>query len=215
MKIIIVGCGKLGSSLALELEKEGHEITVISDDPGQFAHLGTDFSGRKIEGYGIDRDTLEDAGINRVDGIIACTESDEKNAVVARIARSYYHVPKVISRLFDSRKASIYNALGIQVIASTNWAIARTKEILTASGLETVLSIGNGPIEIVRAEVPELLIGRSVIDVTRMGEIRVAAISRGNKSMFPVHGTVFEKNDIIYFAVISQSMETLRHILGL
>lgn len=215
MKIIIVGCGKLGSTLALELERDGNEITVINDDPRQFVHLGAGFGGRKIEGYGIDKDTLEEAGIARADGIIACTESDEKNAVVARIARTYYHVPKVISRLFDSRKAAIYNALGVQVIASTNWAIARTKEILTASSLETVLSIGNGPIEIVRVEVPELLVGRSVMDVIKMGEIRVAAISRGNQSMFPLHGTVFEKHDIIYFAVISQSMETLRHILGL
>lgn len=215
MKIIIVGCGKLGSSLALELEHEGNEITVISEDPKQFMRLGTKFKGTKLQGLGFDKDTLEKAGINRVDGLIACTESDEKNAVVAKMARTNYRVPKVISRLFDSRKVSIYNALGIQVIASTNWAIARTKEILAASRLETVLSIGNEPIEIVRVEVPELLIGRPVIDITKSGQIHVVAISRGNQSIFPVQGTLLEKEDIVYFAVASDAMRTLKHMLGM
>lgn len=215
MKIIIVGCGKLGSSLALFLEKQNHDITVITSEESQFKRLGSAFKGRKILGLGIDKATLESANIQRVDCVIACTESDETNAVVGRMARAFYKVPKVIARLFDREKVSIYNTLGIQVIATTNWALARTQEILTTSHLEPVLTIGNGPLDVVRVQVPELLIGKSVRDLSKLGEIQVNAVNRGNKAFIPVSGTTLEKGDILYITVMSDAMATLKHMLGL
>lgn len=215
MKIIIVGCGKLGSSLARYLDHEKNEVTVISDDEKQFKKLGSDFGGKTIVGFGIDKKTLEAANIRRSDGVIACTESDETNAVVARIARSFYRVPKVIARLFDQEKVSIYNTLGIQVIATTNWAIGRTKEILTSSDIEPVLSIGNNRLEVVRIQVPELLVGRSVREISKLGQIQVNAVSRQNRDFIPVSGTVMEKGDILYITVTSEALPTLHTMLGL
>lgn len=215
MKIIVVGCGKLGSSLANYLDKKGNEVTVISSDETKFKKLSPDFKGKIIAGLEIDKETLVSANIERVDAVIACTESDETNAVVARMARAFFSVPKVIARLFDQQKVSIYNALGIQVIASTDWAIGRTREILTSTSLEAVLSIGNEGLKVVRIEVPELLVGKHVGDITRIGEIAVTAISRINDSIIPVSGTILEKGDVLYITVVPEATKLLKSILGM
>ena len=113
MNVIIVGCGKLGSGLALSLDKKKHAVTVIDTDSTKCALLGDKFQGRKITGVGFDKDVMERAGIKMADAVIACTINDETNALVGRIARNIYRVPRVISRLYDPRKAEIYQALGI------------------------------------------------------------------------------------------------------
>lgn len=215
MKIIIAGCGKLGSSLANSLNSMGNKVTVISREAKDLRRLSKDFKGEKITGAEIDKDTLMRAKIDKVDAVIACTENDEINAVVARLSRVFFKVPKVIARLFDQNKVTIYNTMGIQVIASTNWAIERTKEILFSSSLEPVLDVGNEGLKVMRIEVPSLLVGKNVGDVNKPGEIQVVAISRQNRSILPLSGMDFMKGDIIYIAVTPESVGILKNILGL
>lgn len=215
MKIIIVGCGRLGSGLAAELIDSGEDVTVVCSEPERFRLLGDDFPGSTISGVEFDKEVLEKAGIKRADSLISCTESDETNALVARIAKNHYKVPKVIARLYDKRKVDIYNALGIQVIATTTWGISRVKELLTFSHIEQVMSIGNSPVEIIRVEIPELLAGKSIRSAFPMNDIRVIAISRGNHSFIPNASTKMQSHDIMYFSVMPGSIEELRRALDM
>jgi trk system potassium uptake protein len=215
MKVIIVGCGKLGSGLAQNLIKKGHHVTVIDNNPEAFHLLGKEFKGKTIEGVGFDRDILEQAQIRLADAIVACSKSDEANALIGRIARNVYKVPHVISRLYDPRKAEIYRSLGIQTISTTTWGVQRATEMLSYDQLDSVLTIGNSNVEVIRIETPALLVGRTVNELTVLGETQVVAISRENKTFLPTMGTPLQKHDIIYIAVLATSAKRLKSLLGL
>ncbi|SBV94739.1 Trk system potassium uptake protein TrkA, N-terminal domain protein [uncultured Eubacteriales bacterium] len=215
MKIIIVGCGRNGSGLAQSLSKAGHAITVIDSNASAFSQLGPDFKGKTIEGIGFDRDILTLAKIDRTDALAAFTSSDESNAVIARIAREIYHVPKVVARLYDRDKAEIYKQLGIQTLSSTTWGIKRASDLLTHTPLDAVFSFGNGDVELVKIEVPSVIAGRKVNDLTVLGDIHVVAIERGNKTILPTSGTVFQRRDILYIAAAISSGGQLKKLLGL
>jgi trk system potassium uptake protein TrkA len=215
MKIIIVGCGRIGSGLAQSLSRGGHTVTVIDLNPAAFDLLSPSFKGQKVAGFGFDRDVLLQAGIERADALAAVTSSDEANAVIARLASQVFRVPKVVAQLYDQRKADIYNRLGLQTIDPTAWGIRRAADLLCYSPLSTVMSIGNGGVEIVEAEVPALLVGRTVRDLTVTGEIVVTAINRRNRTFLPSLGTQFENRDVLHIAVAAGSSERLRGLLGL
>lgn len=215
MKILIVGCGRLGSGLAEDLANEGHDITVISHVKEQFQSLESVFQGILVEGVEFDREVLEKAGIATADSLIACTESDVTNALVARIARNNYQVPKVIARLYEQRKVTIYNALGIQVIATTNWGITRAKELLTFNHLDTVASVGNAPVEILKVHIPTLLAGTRIREAFPMAEVRIVALTRGNETMIPSNEHRLAKDDLLYVAVLPESIDKLKRVLSL
>lgn len=215
VKVIIVGCGKLGSGLALNLIQKGNKVTVIDSNAEAFDLLGKNFSGETILGIGFDKDILEQAQIKKADAIVACSKSDEANALIGRISKNIYKVPQVISRLYDPRKAEIYRSLGIQTISTTTWGVSRCIEMLSYNQLDIVLTIGNNNVEIVRIETPALLIGKTVNELTAIGEIQVVAISRGNKTILPTLGTALQKNDVVYISVITSSINRLKILLGL
>lgn len=215
MKVIIVGCGKMGSGLALELVKKGHLVTVVGDSIDEFSLLGKGFPGETIVGVGFDKQILEQAGIQRADAIVACTKSDETNAVIGRISRNIYRVPRVISRLYDPRKAEIYRTLGIQTIATTSWGVKHAIELLSYDQLDGVMSLGNGDVDILRVETTELLVGKKIADLTVPGEFHIVAVSRQNRTFLPTLGTQLEKGDVVYFSVLGTSQKKLKHVLGL
>lgn len=215
MKVIIVGLGRMGTGLSLNLLKKGHQVTVIDNDPEAFGALGKDFKGTTVIGYGFDRDVLSKAKVDKVDAVVACTESDEINAVVARIAKNVYRVPRVIARLYDPRKAEIYRRLGIQTISTTTWGIERATEILTYNQLDSVYEMGNGKVNLVRIEVPSLLVGHTVNEITVVGEIGVVTISRSNKAFIPTLGTILEAEDILYLTVNYTATDKLKSMLDL
>jgi trk system potassium uptake protein TrkA len=215
MKVIIVGLGRMGTGLSLNLMKKGHQVTVIDTDAEAFERLGKDFQGARIQGFGFDREVLNKAKIDKVDAVVACTESDEINAVVARVAKNIYRVPRVVARLYDARKAEIYRRLGIQTISTTSWGIERATEILTYNQLDSVYEMGNGKVNIVRIEIPALLVGRKVQELTIIGEINVISVSRANKTFIPTLGTILEAEDILYLTVNYTATDKLKSMLGL
>lgn len=215
MKIIVVGCGRNGSGLAEALSKGGHAVTVIDSNPAAFSQLGNGFHGKTVQGVGFDRDVLMKAEIDRSDAVAAFTASDESNAVIARMAREIYHVPKVVARLYDRRKAEIYKRLGVQTLSSTTWGIKRAADILSYSPLNAVFSFGNGDVELVKIEVPSLVAGRRVNDLTVLGDIHVVAIERGNRTLLPTAGTTFQRGDMLYIAAAVTAGGQLKKLLGL
>jgi trk system potassium uptake protein TrkA len=214
MKVIIVGCGKMGSGLALELVKKGHRVTVVGTSMEEFSMLGIGFQGETIVGVGFDQQVLEQAGIKRADAIVACTKSDETNAVIGRISRNIYKVPRVISRLYDPRKAEIYRSLGIQTIATTSWGVKHAMELLSYDQLDGVTSLGNGDVDIIRVETTEMLVGKKIADLTVAGEFHVVAVSRQNQTFLQTLGTQLQKGDVVYFSVLGTSQKKLKHMLG-
>lgn len=213
MKVIIVGCGKLGSGLAIGLSQKGHSVTVIDSDPEAFRLLGDNFKGKTIVGIGFDRDILERAQIRMADAIISCSKSDDTNALIGRISRNIYRVPRVISRLYDPRSAEIYRSLGIQTISTTTWGVQQATEMLSYNQFDSIVNIGD--VEIVRVETPGLLVGRTVNELTVLSEIQVVSIVRQNKTFMPTRGTILQNHDIIYIAVLSASISKLKKLLGL
>ncbi len=127
---------------------------------------------------------------------------------------NFFHVPRVVARLYDVRQAEIYKRLGIQTIAPTGWGINRIADLLLYTPLETVFSIGSGEVELVAADVPLLLVGKTVRDLTVVGEIHIVALTRANKTFLPTLGTIFQEQDLLHLAVLATSTSRLREILG-
>lgn len=215
MKIIVIGCGRMGAGLAQTLSLQDHAVTVVDADPTAFDRLGPSFNGRTVAGNAIDRETLLAAGMERADGLAAVTASDEANVVAARLALQVFHVPRVVARLYDPRKAEIYRRLGLHTITPVTWGIQRMAELLCYSGLDTVASLGSGEVDVVEAEVPPLLAGRTVTELTVAGEAHVVSISRAGKTFLPMPATVFHRGDLVHVAVLASSAGRLRKLLGL
>jgi trk system potassium uptake protein TrkA len=215
MRIIIIGCGRMGSGLAQTLSLRGHAVTVVDKDPHAFERLGPAFKGKTLAGIGFDRDVLLRAGIERADGLAAVTSSDEANVVAARLASNIFRVPRVVARLYDPRKAEIYRRLGLQTISTVSWGIGQIADLLCYTELEAVLTLGSGGVEVVEARISPLLAGRTVKDLTVPGEIHVVAISRGGNTFLPTLGTVFQDQDQVHLAVLTTSTDRVRTMLGL
>lgn len=215
MKVIVVGLGRMGTGLSRSLAKKGHQVTVIDTNSEALDSLGKNFNGIRIEGFGFDKEILSKAKIDRVDAVVACTDSDEVNAVVARMAKNIYRVPRVIARLYDPKKADVYRRLGIQTISTTAWGIERATEIITFNRLDSVYEMGNGNVNLVRIEIPSLLVGHTVNELTVLGEIHVVSISRDGKTFIPSSGAIFEAADVLYISVIYSAAEKLKSMLDL
>ncbi len=214
MRIIIIGCGRMGAILAQTLSRRYHEVTVVDRDPSSFERLGFSFRGGTVCGGGFEREALLKAGIEKADGLAAVTASDEVNVVAARLARQVFHVPKVVARIYDPLKAEIYQRLGLQNISPVTWGINRIIDLLCYSRMDTVISLGSGEVDIVEAEIPHLLVGRTVNELTVIGEIHVVAISRKGKTFLPTLGTELHEGDLVHLALLAASAERLKALLG-
>ena len=214
MNVIIVGMGFIGSGLAWKLARQGFSVTAVDQDQKALDALGDSFPGKRVCGIGLDRDVLLRAGIDRTDAVVSCMRSDEANIVVAHVARSTFRVPRVIARLYDISKAEAYRRLGIQTISTTDWGIRHACELLTYQEMDTVLEVGSGDVQLVRTDVPALLEGRPVREVSALGEVQVMAISRNNETFIPTLGTLLEHGDVVYAAVASSASGKFAYMLG-
>jgi trk system potassium uptake protein TrkA len=214
MKIMIIGCGRMGAGLALYLQMSDHSVTVTDIDPSAFERLEPGFRGQTFTGDALDRETLIRAGIERADGLAALTPDDSINLVVARLAKEVFQVPKVVARMHDPRKSEIYRRLGVQSVSTVSLGMQRFAELLTFSRLDIVHSLGSGGVGIVESEIPPLFAGRMVHDLTIPGEIQVVAISRGTKTFVPTISTIFQKGDVIHIAVSAAAVDHLKVLMG-
>ncbi len=215
MRLIIMGCGRVGEQLAVLMSEEGHDVAIIDYDAQALARLGPNFKGRRVRGVGFDRDVLLRAGIEEADGFAAMSSSDNANAVAARIARHLFHVPHVVARLFEPERADVYKRLGLVTISSTTWGAERTRELLTHAELDSVRSFGSGEVQLLELDVPSRLVGHSVRDLSVPGEVSVIAITRDDKALLPLLGTIFRTGDILHLAVLSGAMSRVETLLDL
>lgn len=213
MKIIIAGCGRIGSGLANKLSQNQVTLAVIDQDPRTFVHLNGDFKGQKISGIGFDRDALITAGVEQCDALAAVTSNDEANVLIARIARLFFNVPRVVCAIHDPRKSQLYRRLGLMVFDPMSWGVNRVADLISFSHFKVSMSMGDA--DIVEIEIPTLLAGRKVSDLTIPGEITVISINRGNQTIIPLLNTAFEDRDRLHLVVASRSVHKLESLLGL
>ncbi len=213
MRVVIIGCGRMGAGLAQVMSIRGHSVTVIDKDPDAFRRLPPNFKGRTVVGVGFDKDVLQTAGIEQTDALAAVTASDEANVVAARIARQIYKVPKVVARLYDPAEAEAYDRLGLENIAPISWGISKIADLLSHSNLDVEMSLGTGQVNLVVATAPPILEGKTVNMLTIPAEVHVIAINRSGRTFLPTLGTVFQAGDQIHLAVLASAMNQLDQML--
>jgi trk/ktr system potassium uptake protein len=214
MRVVVMGCGRLGGKVAGMLDAEGHQVAVIDRNPEVFASLRSSFSGETITGFGYDRHILESARINRADAFIAATAGDNRNIVAALIAKRRFRVPIVIARIYDPDRAHIYLRQGIRTVSPVEWSAGRIGDILLHAEIETEQEYGNGEVAQIRVIIPPHLVGRTVQEVTVVGEIVVSVIVRGGAARFPTLGTPFEAGDVVRFVVAREAYQRFESFLG-
>lgn len=215
MRVIVMGCGRVGSQLSRLLLDEGHDVTVIDQEAALFARLGPDFTGKTVRGVGFDRNVLVRAGIEQAEAFVATSASDNANIIAARIARNVFHVPRVVARQQDPRRAEIYRRLGLLTISPTHWGARRIFELLTHADLAPLMTFGNGEVALIAVDTPPTLVGRLVQQLSVPGEVSVVAITREDQAFLPTLGTEFHQGDVIHLVVLAAAMERLEGLLGL
>jgi trk system potassium uptake protein len=214
MKVIIMGCGRVGVQVSTLLSEEGHDVAVIDSNSEALERLGPNFRGRKIRGVGFDRNILVQAGIEDADAFAATSPSDNANIIAARIARNIFHIPRVVARLYDPRRVEIYRRLGLLTISSTTWGAERIREMLTHADLDMIHSFGHGEVELLEMETPSHLVGQTVRNLQISGEISIVTIVRDGKAFIPISGATFQPDDILHLAVLTSAMDRLKEMFG-
>ncbi len=214
MKIIVMGCGRVGSAVSLLFASLGHEVTVIDHGMDVLPRLGTDFKGKIVHGIGFDRDVLIEAGIETAEAFVSASPSDNANIVAARTARNIFHVPRVVARLYDPLRAEIYQRLGLMTISTTNWGAERIMEVITHTDLDVIHLFRDNGTNLIRVEVSARFNGHKVIQMNIPGEVMVIAITRNDQTFIPISGTEFQEGDSAYLTAIPSAMPRLEELLG-
>jgi len=213
VKVIVVGCGRVGATLAGLLAAEGHEMRVIDRRPKAARRLPDNSRIRFHEGNGFSRAVLTAAGIEHADAFVAVTSGDNSNIVSARTAKETYRVPIVLARIHDLRHADIFRDLDIPTIAGVRWTVHQIHRMLLHRHLSPELSFGDGETLLVRSDVPAYLVGRRLTEFDVDGEIRVVEVTRAGHSLIPGHGTSVQAGDLVTFAVAATALGRLRGFL--
>jgi len=213
MRVIIIGCGRVGSELTIQLGKAGHDVTIIDKRASAFDRLPPGFEARTIVGLGFDRELLEEAGVKEADAFISVTNGDNSNIVSARVAREYYHVPKVIARIYDPRRAEIYERLNIPTVATTTWGVKQILLMLSLPREEIKESLAGGDLFRMRVEVPPHLVGKPVRSMNIQGKVLVAGVDRGGHGFIPVDSSSFQQGDVVHFILQKDAVDTLDELL--
>jgi trk system potassium uptake protein len=212
--VIIMGCGRVGSELTVQLCEDGHDVAIVDKRPEAFDRLPPGFNARTFVGLGFDRDVLEAAGIKEADAFIAVSSGDNSNIVSARVALEHYHVPKVIARIYDPRRADIYERLNIPTVATTRWGVKQIQLMLFHNRSEIRESLAGGDLVRLRVPVPPHLIGKPVNSVNVEGKILVIGVSRGGGGFIPTADSTIQTGDFLAVVMYKDGVDMLDEVLA-
>ena len=216
MHVIVVGCGRVGSEVALNLTSSSeHDVIVIDRKVESFRRLGDNFKGTTMVGVGFDRDVLIEAGITPKCAVAAVTSGDNSNILIARVARETFGVKHVVARIYDPRRASIYERLGIATVASVAWTSARVLRHLLASESTPDWIDPSAKFTIVERRVPAAAAGMTVDNVETASEGRVVVLGRFGTASIPTPGTLLQEDDVLHVAVPADHASLLDDALHL
>ena len=208
-----MGCGRVGSTLAVDLEKSGHTVAVIDQNREAFRRLGANFNGRTVAGVGFDRDTLLEAGIEKADAFAAVSNGDNSNILAARVARETFGVKNVVARIYDPGRAEIYQRLGIPTVATVLWTTDQIMRRLTPDGTKSEWRDATGKILLVEVSLHKEWYGESILLIEKNTNARVAFITRLGEALLPDEHTVLQEGDLVHLLVnekqVSETEKTL------
>jgi trk system potassium uptake protein len=215
MNVIVVGCGRVGSQLAYQLSRKGHQVTVVDQVVTAFKNLPPDFVGRKVHGELLSQDILRRAGIEQAEGLAAVTNSDSFNAVVAHLARTAFQVPRIVVRNFDPHWRPFHEAFGLPVVSSSLWTAQRVEELLAEAPLHPVLSLGDGEVKIWELTVPEAWAGRALQDLVAECHYLPVALTRAGRGFLATPEISLEAGDLVHLSATPEGIQSLRNRLNL
>ncbi len=209
MHIVIMGCGRVGSTIAHILEDQGHSVAVIDQDPDAFRKLRPGFKGTKITGIGFDRDVLIEAGVERADAFAAVSSGDNSNVIAARVVRESFGVERVVARIYDPRRAEVYQRLGIPTVATVRWTADQMLRKLLPEGAQPLWRDPTGQIVLAEVAYDDHWLGEKVTALEEAARTRIAFISRLGEAMLPGPGTVLQEGDELYLVTDERDLDRI------
>ncbi|MGW5641852.1 potassium channel family protein [Saccharopolyspora sp. NPDC003752] len=203
MHVVIMGCGRVGASLATALQRLDHTVAVVDKNPQAFHRLGKDFRGQQVTGNGFDRDILVEAGIERATAFAAVSNGDNSNIVSARVARETFGIEHVVARIYDPKRAEVYQRLGIPTVATVPWTTDRFLRMLLPEGVATAWREPSGTVAVLQLPLDDGWVGRRVAELESATGARVAFIMRFGNGVLPDAKTVIQADDTVYVAALS------------
>jgi len=206
---VIMGCGRVGSTLALTVEQRGHSVAVIDQNADAFRRLGAEFGGTTVTGIGFDRAVLSSAGIERADAFAAVSSGDNSNIISARLARETFGVSRVVARIYDAKRAQVYERLGIPTVATIRWAADRMVRHLVPEGTVEVFRDPTSSVSIVEAPLHRDWVGRTVAALEDGTGARVAYLTRFGIGSLATSSTVLQDGDQVFMMVTDDIVEAV------
>jgi trk system potassium uptake protein TrkA len=210
--VVIMGCGRVGASLAAALGRLGHEVAVIDKSQQAFRRLGSDFHGQQVVGVGFDRQVLIEAGIERAGAFAAVSSGDNSNIISARVARENFGVEHVVARIYDHKRAAVYERLGIPTVATVPWTTDRFLRTLLPDGVSSAWRDPSGSVALIQLPLHEGWFGHSVRSLQDATGARVAFIMRFGTAVLPDHKAVLQADDMVYMAARSGTVNEVGSI---
>ena len=210
MHVVVVGCGRVGSELAGALTAAGHSVSVIDKNAKAFGRLPTGFLGERIVGFGFDRDHLAAAGIERADAVAAVTSGDNSNILCARIARETFGVERVVARIYDPRRALIYQRLGISTVATVAWTTDQVlRRLVPASEHAHDWVDPSGRVCLVQRALPRACVGVKLSKLDEPGRFWITAITRFGEAKLVDDATIGQEGDLVHFVAMVDALDAL------
>ena len=212
--IVIMGCGRVGSTIAHILEDQGHSVAVIDQDADAFRKLRSGFKGRKITGYGFDRDVLIEAGIEEAEAFAAVSSGDNSNIISARVVRESFGIQRVAARIYDPRRAEVYQRLGIPTVATVRWTADQMLRTLLPDGAESLWRDPTGKIVLAEVAYSERWLGEKVKVLEQATGARIAFIARLGQALMPEPGTVLQEGDLLHVIAQESDLERITAVFA-
>ncbi|MGB3184426.1 MAG: TrkA family potassium uptake protein [Ornithinimicrobium sp.] len=198
MHFVIMGCGRVGATLATSLENRGHEVAIIDRDETAFRRLSKEFSGHRIKGIGFDRDVMRRAGVPDAYAFAAVSSGDNSNIIAARVARETFGVKRVVARIYDPGRAEIYERLGIPTVATVRWAADQTLHHMLPQGSTPDYFDPTGTLVMAQIHVHDGWIGQRLTQIEDFAGSRVAYITRLGDAQLPTPQSVYQEGDEVH-----------------
>jgi len=208
--VVVVGCGRVGSELATALERSAHEVAVIDKNERAFRRLPTSFSGKAVTGFGFDRDTLAEAGIENAGAFAAVSNGDNSNILCARIARETYGIEHVVARIYDPRRALIYQRLGIATVATVAWTTDQVLRRLLPAETRHDWVDPSGKVCLVERPIPPGAVGKKLGMLNLPGRFWLTAVSRLGKAQIVTSDLVGQEGDVLHFVADIGALDELQ-----